>query len=570
MVNIHIENFKTKKDFEQLLLNMLNPLKPYYSKGNAGLHIGHTSAHYENKTVPMEAFARPLWALVPFFAGGGSDREFEEIYRRGIAEGTNPDSDEYWGKCREYDQRFVEMASIAYGMLLAPDKVWDPLSAKEKENLVNWLNEINHYECYMCNWQFFCILVNVALKKQGMAYSRERMENGLLQIDAYYDGDGWYKDGGNGQKDYYVAFAIHFYSIVYAAFMEDEDRERCEIYKERAKIFAGEFIYWFAEDGSSLPYGRSLTYRFAQVSFFSACAAFNLAVLPISVMKGIIVRHLNDWLSAPIFDKVGLLTIGYKYPNLSMSESYNAPGSPYWGMKVFAFLALPEDDEFWSAETAPLPELSAIKMIANGDMIVTRKCGHVTAFVPGSKTSHLHTHTEEKYSKFAYSTKYGFNISRSQKTFDEAAPDSVLAFEVLGHIFVKGKTDSYEVNDNRIKMNWSPIDGIHVCTEIMITPDGHTRSHEIDSEYDCKAYDSGFSVSTDDLGEPFRKFDKNGAYVKNGDAYCMVELVCGSGTGKVTDVSPNTNLIYPKTAIPAIEYEIKKGYNKLVTKVVYT
>lgn len=39
-----------------------------------------------------------------------------------------------------------------------------------------------------------------------------------------------------------------------------------------------------------------------------------------------------------MFDRDGILTIGYCYPQMYMAERYNAPGSPYWGMKSFCCL----------------------------------------------------------------------------------------------------------------------------------------------------------------------------------------------------------------------------------------
>ncbi|MGL6217099.1 MAG: DUF2264 domain-containing protein [Lacrimispora sphenoides] len=104
------------------------------------------------------------------------------------------------------------------------------------------------------------------------------------------------------------------------------------MYEQRAFSFTREFLYWFAEAGSALAYGRSLTYRMAQISFFSMCVANELEVLPLPVMKGLIARNLQFWMKQPIFDNAGILTIGYGYSNLLMSEQYNAPGSPYWCM----------------------------------------------------------------------------------------------------------------------------------------------------------------------------------------------------------------------------------------------
>ena len=65
----------------------------------------------------------------------------------------------------------------------------------------------------------------------------------------------------------------------------------------------------------------------------------------ISVMKGIISRHLEDWMRAPILDNGGVMSIGYKYQSLLMAEHYNAPGSPMWGLKVFAVLALDDSHD---------------------------------------------------------------------------------------------------------------------------------------------------------------------------------------------------------------------------------
>ncbi len=54
---------------------------------------------------------------------------------------------------------------------------------------------------------------------------------------------------------------------IYATFMQDEDPEWAQRFKERAILFAQDFVYYFDEDGEALPYGRSLTYRFAQRAF---------------------------------------------------------------------------------------------------------------------------------------------------------------------------------------------------------------------------------------------------------------------------------------------------------------
>lgn len=374
---------ESKEAFRELVLKLLEPLKEYYTEGRAGLILGNTGAAYPKHTILMEAFARPLWGLTPFWAGGGREDEFAFIYREGIANGTNPEHEEYWGGFRDCDQMFVEMAALAYSMLFAADVVWEPLPQEVKERTAKWLNGINRYEVADNNWQFFKILTNIALKKRGMEYNPEKLEQCLTRVEDFYLGEGWYQDGLTAQKDYYISFAMHFYSLVYVVAMEEEDPDRCNTYRERAGLFARQFIYWFSESGEALPYGRSLTYRFAQTAFWSIAAVAGIDTIPLAVIKGIIVRHLDYWMKQPVFDKKGILTIGYGYPNLHMAESYNAPGSPYWSMKAFAFLMLPDEHEFWKVEAAPLPALEPLKTLRYGEMVIQRCLHDVVAYVPG-------------------------------------------------------------------------------------------------------------------------------------------------------------------------------------------
>ena len=298
---------ETKEDFRQWMHKVLDPLASLYSEGGARLHLGDSGVTYPQVSIEMEAFSRPLWALVPFWAGGGRDEKFEEIYVKGLTNGTDPGHEEYWGGFTDYDQRFVEMAAIASGMIFAPEKVWEPLSSQAKQNLADWLYGINQYIIPDCNWQFFMILVNVALRKHGYRYDQEKLDSGLKKVESYYLGEGWYRDGGSAQKDYYISFAMHYYGLLYAAAMEKEEPERCRQFKDRAELFARDFIYWFDEDGSALPYGRSLAYRFGEAAFWSAYVFAGLKGIPAAVVKGILSRHLNWWDPCVDYEEKGVM-----------------------------------------------------------------------------------------------------------------------------------------------------------------------------------------------------------------------------------------------------------------------
>ena len=122
----------TKSDFTALMHRFLDPLLSLYSEGGARLHLGDTGVTYPGRTIEMEAFSRPLWALAPFWTGGGRADDFLRIYRKGLASGTDPESPEYWGDPNDYDQLFVEMAALACAILETPESVWEPLTDDEK------------------------------------------------------------------------------------------------------------------------------------------------------------------------------------------------------------------------------------------------------------------------------------------------------------------------------------------------------------------------------------------------------------------------------------------------------
>lgn len=537
----------TKADYIDCLKKIVSPLKVYYTPGYAGLKCGHTGAYYDETGAMLEGFSRVLWGLAPLWGGGHDCEGFDEIYLKGITNGTDPSHSEYWGEIGDFDQKMVETAAIGLTLILAPEKIWEPLTDNQKENLHNWLLQMNKAKCGDNNWKFFALLVNLGLKNIGVSYSKETIENSLSSIDSYYISNGWYHDGRRDQADYYIAFAIHFYGLIYAKVMENEDPETSEKFKERAMKFAQDFIYWFAEDGSALAFGRSLTYRFAQCCFWSACVFAGIEPFPMGIMKGIISRNLEWWLSQPIMDNGNVLSIGYAYQNLIMSEQYNSYGSPYWALKTFLILALEDDHEFFKTEALPLPELESIRVIPEAYMTVQRSRGHVFAITAGQWATWGPAHCECKYSKFAYSSRYAFNVPRSYFNIEQASPDSMLAFEIDGMIYVRRKCDEYKIEeDGTVYSKWSPNKGVVVETKVIPKDNGHIRKHSIISNTECIAYDCAFATPSQNEDD-----------------------ISGIGEKIVFPCNPNTNLINPRTQMKAIKYEIPKGKITIETIVDY-
>lgn len=562
---IYNNDLKTKMDLQEAFIQLTNPLKPYFTEGRAGFQLGNTSASYPDYIASMEGFSRVLWGLAPL-AAGGRDSELWESFVQGVKNGTNPEHEEYWGDVNHYDQRLVEMAALGFSLAIAPGKIWEPLNEQEKNNFSKWLMQINNHNVYDCNWLFFRVLVNLGLKKVGAGYDEEKVKEALDRLDKFYIGDGWYTDGIGGHSDYYIPFAIHYYSLIYAKLMEKEDPERSKLYKERAATFAKEFIYWFSEDGSAIPYGRSLSYRFAQSAFWSALAYAEVDVFSLGVIKGLVLRNLRWWFKQPIFDSEGRLTIGYAYPNLVMAENYNSPGSPYWALKTFLPLCLDDNHPFWTAEEEELPELKECSVQQKPHLVLckNKNNSNLLAFNTGHLSTNEHTHTSAKYEKFVYSTAFGFSVPRAEWGIGQGAFDSMLALSEEDNIYrVKRYCEEYKIEENIIYSRWKPWHDVEVRTWIVCGNPWHVRIHSIDTARTLDTAEGSFA-----LGLEHKDFTKVDYDTVTNEKEALIKSQCGmtaivnlQGERKAQVVFPNsnTNIMHSRTAIPTLTAKLKPG-----------
>lgn len=560
-------NFREKLDYQEALKELLKPLKQCYSKGKSLVFIGNNAAHYGEKTAGLEGFSRILWGLAPYWADG-KDSELDDWIVEGISHGSNPEHPEYWGTYVDGEQAYVEMGALAYGLLMAPHKVWEPLDAKSKTRFQDWLLQINQHMISDNNWLFFRVLVNCGLKKVNAEFSVEQLEKDLNRVDDFYLGDGWYSDGATKQRDYYVPFAMHFYGLLYAKLMENEDPERSRTYKERAEKFAKDFIYYFGERGEALPYGRSLTYRFAQGCFWSALVYSNTEAFSWGVIKGILNRHFRWWFSQPILDHENKLTLGYAYPNLTVCEGYNSSQSPYWAMKTLLLLAVPEEHPFWQAEEELLPKLDDVKSLPHAGLIIQRnEDGFVTALASGQYAEWEPVHCAEKYEKFAYSSYFGFQTPRSYYGIGAAAPDNMLAFLSNGLYFIRRRCKEVCCENDTLVSRWSPLEGVEVETTLRPEGKGHLRTHIICSDKEYMAVEGGFSLPWRETTEIRTEKGEGSVRVSGPAGESLLKLREGEGGGEMTFCEANVNLCHNRTVLPYLTYKIKKGMTKITVYV---
>lgn len=555
---------ETREDMGRALLDLFDPLLPYFSKGNARVRLDGAGAHFDRAAADLEGFARPLWGLAPLGAGNGRFEHWER-FAEGLANGADPQHPEYWGTVNGRDQRMVELAALGFALALVPEKIWEPLDGHARNNVIAYLKHARQFDYADNNWKFFRIFVDIALDRLGADFDRSLTRQYLEELEGFYIGDGWYRDGNVRRIDHYIPFAMHFYGLIYSKLVDDDYAKR---YRERAVLFAKDFKNWFAADGATIPFGRSLTYRFACAGFWSALAFADLEALPWGEVKHLCLQHLRWWRDKPMTNRDGILSIGFGYPNLLMSESYNSAGSPYWAFKAFLPLAIPADHPFWtSKETSP--EAVAVSPQRHPGMVMIRAGGDVVALSSGQENLQMRFGTE-KYAKFAYSARYGFSVEADERNFAGGAFDSALAFSDDGlHYRVRETNAEAKIAGNVLYSKWSPFKDVSVETWLVPAAPWHIRVHRINTPRALQTSEGGFAIAK-------RDFDLDTLSAEAGTAHVIGESdfsgIADLGstvtrTGLAQKALPNTNLIVAKTLVPQLRGEIPAGETVLITAV---
>ena len=555
---------RSRADVETALRESFAPLLPYFSPGAARVRLNGAAAHFDRAAADLEGFARPLWGLVPLAAGGGQFEHWE-LFRRGLSNGTDPKHPEYWGAVTETDQRMVELAAIGLALRMAPEHIWDPLDDDAKSNIAEYLLQARRHNYANNNWKFFRVLVDLGLEQCGIAFDRGLTTAYLDELDGFYLGDGWYRDGIVRRVDHYIPFAMHFYGLLYARLKPDD--KRSQRFTDRARLFARDVQHWFDDEGGALAFGRSLTYRHACGAIWGAFAYADLEALPWGEIKGHYLRHLRWWSKLPIADRDGVLTVGYGYPNLMMSESYNSAGSPYWAFKAFLPLALGAEHPFWAANEKPASFGAAPVPLRNPGMVMTHTPGNVVALSAGQQNWEMRAGAE-KYAKFVYSSRYAFSVEVDERAYDKGAFDGALALsDDNRHYRVREQNDIARLAGNVLYAQWHPWPDVTVETWLVPATPWHIRVHRITTPRDLHTTEGGFAVGRADLNTDIVLEETGRAAVRTPtDVSAIVDLATsGQRLGRAHNALPNTNLIMARTLVPQLRGSIAAGVTVLFT-----
>jgi DUF2264 C-terminal domain/Uncharacterized protein conserved in bacteria (DUF2264) len=299
--------------------------------------------------------------------------------------------------------------------------------------------------------------------------------------------------------------------------------------------------------GAAIPFGRSLTYRFAAAGLWSALVVAEVPLPPsltLGAVKGLLLRHLRWWSKhSDIFNVDGTFNIGYTYPNMYMCEDYNSPQSPYWCLKTLISVSLPEDHEFWTCVELPHPltkdrgetsslskptskKLSVAYLNEPKQILVSSPNHHyllsVGQFCPWPIKA-----SEAKYCKFAYSSMFGFSVPTGP-LIQQLAPDNTLAISEdegdtwrlmwkttnpqLGSVQLQLANGSSEAVP-KLSATWSPgkKSPLNIETTLIAPterwPDWHVRIHTISRRDNSKAARHIFRTVEGGFAVPCRRED---------------------------------------------------------------
>ena len=565
---------QTRDDVAESVRQIFSPLLPFFSAGKARVQIDASTSTWDRAACDLEGFARPLFGIAPLVAGGGRFNHWD-IYREGLANGTNSAHPEYWGDVPDTDQRHVEAAALAYAILLCPDHIWTPLNEDAKRNVAAWLVMSRNGKHGSNNHKFFRILVDLALESVGIPFDNSGTELYLNDLESLYIDDGWYRDGedpGDTHRiDYYNAFAMHYYGLFYAVH-RPQDKRRAALFKTRAFLFARNFQNWFADSGANVPFGRSLAYRHCVVAFWGYLAVAGVEAVSWGWIKGIYMRNLRWWASQPISRQDGIVTLGYAYPNQFIAERYLSPGSSYWCMKAFSPLSLSADHPFWTAEELSMGERQEIKAFSIPGMVFMHQPSHTTMLVSGPGTKQQMRGIPEKYNKFAYSSRYGFSVESDPLGFQNGAFDNMLALSDDGvHYRVREHYEEATLADDILFSRWRPWSDVEIKTWLIPGHSFHIRVHVVVSSRKLNTIEGGFAVPRADFDRDERNAHLHIAEVvcKSGDFSGIYDAFEPSIDGnpvsllqrkaRVHAPHGNTNLMYPRTLVPQLRGEVQPG-----------
>lgn len=524
----------TRAHWEAAADRMLAALLPYASPHGAQYRLPGRTSHSGTRSDGLEGYARSFTLAACRIAGaGGRDEpgssrvhDLVERYGAGLAAGTDPGDPECWPLITDGAQSMVEAAAIAIALHETRPWIWERLPDAVRQRVAAWLGGFVGAKANDSNWRLFQVVTEEFLASIGAPYRRDEIDAGLARLDDWYRGGGWYTDGDGRKFDYYNAWTLHLYPVMWARIAGPRaDGLLVATHRARLHEFLETHQYFFGGDGAPVHQGRSLTYRFATAAPLWAGVLAGATPLPPGRTRRLasgVLKHFADR-GAP--DEHGLLRLGWYHPYLPVTQAYSGPASPYWASKAFLGLLLPADHPVWTAREEPGPVDTADRYLAlpspgwllhstAADGIV-RLVNHGSDRLPARSAA---AHDNPHYTRFAYSS-----AAAPETPPGEESPGADNQFTLLPEVSPSGRVRIHPLyTAGRHAASWhKPLvpDGcepLRVSTESVVHGPWEVRVHRVEAPAGTRVREGGWAVAGDEA-PPATETGPDWATARRGD-----------------------------------------------------
>ncbi len=438
---------------------LLRPLAALMEDGRADLAIEGQASNHGPAADRLESFARPcLWAshwlaACPDGAETLSRADVAAWFRRGLVLGTDPAGPQYWGPTANFHQHTVEMGALVLALEKASAWLWDPLAESERAQIARWFGSARGVGLHRNNHLFFGVLPLSFLLKHGWGSAADRtcVLRWMDIMEAMHLGGGWFIDGMNESIDHYNAFAFHYYGLWWGMLYNELDPSRASRWAEWTHLFLSDYVRFFAATGEPVPFGRSMTYRFAASAPFALAEKCGVSPLAPGQSRRLCTQNLRFFLDRKIPQRQGALSLGWTDEFPAMTEAYSCAGSAYWAAKGLSPLLLDPGEPFWTDAEKPLPceEGDFSHAIPQAGMVVRAVDGEVELFNGASSICGGNTaFGPYKWGKLSYRTGTGLEVQPRDGLYPLDA--SLTAEAADGGLFGRQATHPLEASDHHI------------------------------------------------------------------------------------------------------------------------
>ena len=493
----------------------LRPLVAMMRRGAADLPIEGQASNHGAQADRLETFARPcLWASHWLAAEPRGEEtlsrdEVAEWFRRGMVIGTDPKHPSYWGPTTNHHQHTVEMGALVLAIEKAGKYLWDPLEEKERAQIAAWLSSVRGVGLHRNNHLFFGVLPLSFLYNRGYGHRADRscILHWMDIMETMHLGGGWFVDGMNESIDHYNAYAFHYYGLWWGLLYGGMDPSRAQRWRDWTHSFLQDYVHFFAASGEPVPFGRSMTYRFATTAPFALAHKCGASPLPPGLSRRVCTQNLRFFFERPIYQSQGALSLGWTDEFPAISEAYSCAGSTYWAAKGLSPLLLPPDDAFWTAPEISLPaeKENFSRAIPQTGMVVRSVDGEVELLTAATSICGGNTAFGAfKWGKLSYRTAIGLEVRPKDGLYPLDA--SLTAEAADGTLFGRQPTHPGEIEAHHIQSVYALGDrfsqfNVQVESHIWWHGGWQLHVHRYNAHQPSRLILGAYSLAADDLAD---------------------------------------------------------------------